>query len=426
MVARHASVREELSKVNVNPSLDEKVQNEVWEALYEFEDCFAASFSDMESTPLTTFSIELRPGVVPRKCARLRRFSPKEREFIDHQLDMLSEAGFIRWLDSCEWLSPIVVAPKKGPCPGDDMRFCIGYGALNDATVDDKYPLPNVNELMDNMAGFAYYSILDGFSGYYSIKLDEKSIPLTAFLTPRGIAGWTVLPFGLKNAPPAYMRVMDQVMAGLPRTGVFVDDVGRGSREQCEIPADIRSILERIRSAKLKLKPRKCRIGYSTVNFVGHVLSSSGMSMQADKVSKVVQMAAPSDKVGVRAFLGLAGYYRRFIRAFADVARPLTAMLSSKTAYKWGKDEKQSFEALKSAVATGPILKQPDFDAARTGVSPFLVDTDASDYALGGVLSQVDSMGNERPIYFHSRKFSHAEANYTTTEREGLAVVSVC
>ena len=212
---------------------------------------------------------------------------------------MLSKARFIWWLALCKWLSPIKMAPKKGPCPEDDMPFCIGYEALNDANVDDKYPLPDVNELMDNMAGFAYYSILDDFSGYYSIKLEKKSIPLTAFLTPCRIARWTVPPFGLKNSPTTYIQIMDQVMAGLPWTEVFVDNIGRGSRERCEIQADIRSILERIRSAKLKLKPRKCCIGYSTISFLGHVLSSSGMSMQADKVRKLVQMAVLSDKVGV-------------------------------------------------------------------------------------------------------------------------------
>ena len=233
VVARHASVLEELSIVDVNPSLDEKVQNEVWESLYGFEDCFAANFSDMESTPLTTCRIELRLGVVPHKCARLRRFSPKEREFIDRQLDLLNEAGFIRRLDLCEWLSPIVAATKKAPCPQDDMLFCIGCWALNDATVDDKYPLPNVNKLMDDMEIFTYYSILYGFSGYCFIELDEKSIPLTALLTPCRLAGWSVLSFGLKNAPPAYMRVMDQVRGGLPWTGMFVDDIGRGSLEQC-------------------------------------------------------------------------------------------------------------------------------------------------------------------------------------------------
>ena len=127
--------------------------------------------------------------------------------------------------------------------------------ALNNSTVDDKYPLPNVNELMDNLASFQYYSVFDEFSGYYSIAMDEKSIPLTAFLTPKGIAAWTVMPFGLKNAPPpVYMRIVDQAMSGLVCTGAFVDDTARGSRDQAGIPDDIHCILERIRVAKLKLK----------------------------------------------------------------------------------------------------------------------------------------------------------------------------
>ena len=131
-------------------------------------------------------------------------------------------------------------------------------GALNDTTIDDKYPLPNVNELVDNLAGYNYYSFLDGFSGCYSISLDEASIPLTAFLTPKGIAAWTVMPFGLKNAPPTYMCVIDQVMIGVPLMGVFVDDTGAGSQAQSEIPDDIRKVLECMRATKLKLKPHKC------------------------------------------------------------------------------------------------------------------------------------------------------------------------
>ena len=378
----------------------------------------------MEATPLAKFSIQLQPGARPTKCGHLRRFSPKEKAFLDQQLDMLERAGFIRYLQYSDWLAPIVIAPKRGPCPGDDLRFCVGYTALNAATLTDHYPLPNIDEVLDNLNGFAFYSTFDGFSGYYSIQLDEQSVPLTAFLTPRGIAAWTVLPFGLKNAPPAYCRVVDQTFQGLERTATFVDDTGRGSVDEQSIPIDIRGVLERVRGAKLKLKPRKCRIGYPTVAFVGHVISADGIETQRDKVRQVQERVAPRNREEVRAFLGLVGYYRRFVRSFSDLAQPLTALLSQKTAFQWGPKEEQSFVALKNALITAPILGKPDFEAAKPGSSrPFLLDTDASHFAIGGVLSQTDEQGDEHPIYFFSRKLTAAERNYSTTEREGLALI---
>ena len=157
---------------------------------------------------------------------------------------------------------------------------------------------------------------------------------------------------------------------------------------------------------------------------MGHTLSSKGIEMQMEMAQWVLDMAAPNDTHGVRSFLGLASYYRRFIKRFAKMAKTLTAMLTAKSIFKWGPGEQSSFVKLRQVVAKGPILMQPNFKAIQFSVPSFLVATDASDYALGGVLSQMDEDGNERPIYFHSRKFTSAKANYATTEKERLAVVS--
>lgn len=160
----------------------------------------------------------------------------------------------------------------------------MAYGELNNATVDDKYPLPNINQLVDELVGYEYYSVFDGFSRYWSIWMEGESIPLNAFLTPKGAAAWIVIPFGVKNAPPAYMRVVDQAMQGLEQTGTFVDDTAKGLRSQQAIWGDVKAVLDQTRAAKLKLKPCKYKVGYKSVSFVGHTLSNNGISMQHDKV----------------------------------------------------------------------------------------------------------------------------------------------
>ena len=303
------------------------------------------------------------------------------------------------------------------------FRFCVGYCALNEASITDGYPLPNVDAVLDAQAGFPYYSILDGFSGYYAIPLHPESIALTAFQTPFGVYGWTVAAFGLKNSPPCYMRLMDETMAGVPRTTPFVDDVNRGHLSVAAIPSDLHEVLTRLEASSLKLKPRKCRIGYAEVEFVGHKISAKGISTHEDKIVKVVAMTPPRTCDEVRSFLGLAGYYRRFVRGFADIARPLNKLLGQSARFGWSKEQQQGFEALKTALTTAPVLAQPNWVGAANGTAPLVLDTDASTYALGGVLSQ-DTPTGERPIYYYSRRFTPAECNYSTTEREGLAVVA--
>ena len=231
---------------------------------------------------------------------------------------------------------------------------------LNEAGIADGYPLPNVDAVLDAQAGFPYYSIMDGFLGYYAIPLHPESIALTAFQTPFGVYGWTVAAFGLKNSPPCYMRLMDETLAGVPRTTTFVDDVNSGHLSAAAIPSDLHEVLMRLEASSLKLKPRKCRIGYAEVEFVGHMVSAKGISTHEDKIVKVVAMTPPRTCDEVRSFLGLAGYYRRFVRGFEDIARPLNELLGQSARFGWGKEQQQGFEALKTALTTAPVLAQPN------------------------------------------------------------------
>ena len=214
-----------LEAVHIGPTLSPPVVTEIRELLVEYKDCFALSYADLEKTPGVTFHIKLKEGAIPVHCGNQWRFAPLELDFMKSQLEALETAGLImKWENDVEWLSFVTFPPKKG----GDLRFCCTYVALNKATVPDSYPLPRVDEVLEDLAGYPLYTTVDGFSGYYTMGLDPESVPLTAFLTPFGIYVWLVLPFGLRNAPPHYSRLVARAYGGLERTRTFVDDGGIG------------------------------------------------------------------------------------------------------------------------------------------------------------------------------------------------------
>ena len=293
------------------------------------------------------------------------------------------------------------------------MAFC----QLNDATRADSYNLPRCDDLLDKLAGKPLYSTFDAFSGYYSVAMEDSSVLLTAFQTPFGTFVWNVMPFGLKNAPAVYSRLTDMVYGDLDRTAVFIDDLCTGHLGESSILADIEAVLERCRKAKLKLKAKKCYFGFVSVEFLGHQLSVRGMSMVQSKVDKIARMPAPCDKTQLASVLGMYSYYRRFIPQMSTVAAPLTTLLSPKQEFEWTPACQDALDELKRRFLKQPSLAPPDDS------KPYLLDTDASAYGVGAVLSQL-SGGQERPIYFHSKKLNSSERNYSCTEREALAVVS--
>lgn len=347
----------------------------------------------------------------------MRRYAPLELQFIKTQIDTLLQAGFIEEISASKWLSPIVLAPKKG---AEGLRLCVAYCALNRDTLEDNYPLPRCDDLLDKLAGFSYYTTVDGFSGFYSVGLSEESKQLTAFKTPFGVFQWTVMPFGLKNAPGVYSRLVDEVYGQLPQTGVFIDDVCTGHHTQNTIAEDLTRLLARCRWAGLRLKPSKCFVGYQQVEFLGHVLSAEGMAMMRSKVEKVLDILPPTTGTGMAAFLGLCGYYRRFIKDFAQKSKGLTGCVKHPQII-WDMERGDSFQQLKEAVAEQVVLARPDYS------KEFIVDSDASNFAVGAVLSQKqigqDGKERERPIYFFSKVLTQCQKNYSTTEKEGLAVV---
>ena len=413
-----------LGELHVNPKLKPEVLSDIRSLVSEYVDCFALTFQDMVKTPLMQFEIELRQGEVAKRCGRTRRLAPKETEFVKAQIDELLEAKLIiPWEEAARkygcpkrknrWLSPITIAPKKD----GSFRFCCAYQRLNDATIPDKFVLPRADDLLDRVMGHACYSALDGFSGYYSLGLHPESVLKTAFATSFGVFCWLVLPFGVTNGPAAYSRLVEQVYGGLDRVGVFIDDVCCAHQSEAGIVEDLRRVFARCRDGGLRLKPKKCFVGYREVDFLGHRLCPEGMRMDEAKVEKISRMPSPTDRKQLQSLYGMFSYYRRFLKNFAGVSAPMSSLLSTRRDFLWTPEAQKALEELKKLLVDGAVLTAVNEDL------PFLVDTDASAYGIGAVLSQ-EQDGEERPIYFYSRLLKDAETRYSATEREGLALVA--
>lgn len=315
--------------------------------------------------------------------------------------------------------SPVFIIPKKADKDGKKRwRMVIDYRKLNEITVPDKYPLPNVTEVLDQLGNARYFSVLDLHSGFLQIPLDEQSRYLSAFSTPFGHHHFTRLPFGMSNAPATFQRLMDTVLSGLQGVEcyIFMDDIVVYAETLKEHDEKMHKLMGRLKEANLVLAPEKCQFLRREVAYLGHIISENGVKPCPKKIEAVKNFPVPRCKKDVKSFLGLVGYYRRFIKNMARIAKPLTVVTKEHRTFFWGQEQQKSFERLRDLICTEPILQFPDFSR------PFVVTTDASNFAIGAVLSQ-GVIGSDRPIAYASRTLSPAECNLSTTEKEMLAII---
>ena len=312
------------------------------------------------------------------------------------------------------WASNIVLVKKKD----GTLRFCVDYRRLNSVTKQDSYPLPLIDNCLNALSGSSWYSTLDLRSGYYNIPIAEKDRDKSAFITRSGCYRFTVMPFGLTCAPSEFQRLMDCVLCELSYMTclVYLDDViVFGSTFEKELTR-LNEVFSRLQSAKLKLKPSKCSLFQHNVEFLGHVVSAEGIAMQNDKVAAIRDWPPCRNVSEVRAFMGLSGYYRRFVKDFSIIASPLYDLMKKGVKFCWSDACQEAFDTLKQRLMTGPVLALPENEGM------YLLDTDASDTGLGAVLSQIQPEG-ERVIAYASRTLTVSERKYETTRKELLAVV---
>jgi len=298
------------------------------------------------------------------------------------------------------------------------MRFCVDYRKVNELVKKDKFPLPKIDTCLDTLNGCQYYSSCDLRWGYWQTEIDESDRDKTAFVTRKGQWRFKVLSFGLCNAPSQFARIMELVMSGLTYDIclVYLDDIlvfSKTFEEHCDRLATIFNRLERY---TLKLKPTKCHLFQRKVKFLGHVVSGAGIECDPDKVAAIATWPTPTNISEVRTFCGLASYYRTFVKDFAKLAKPLHELTRKNATFVWNQGCEAAFQALKERLMSAPILVPPRDEGK------YVLDTDASDMALGAVLQQ-EQDGQLRVIGYASRALTNAERRYCITRKELLGVV---
>jgi hypothetical protein len=356
----------------------------------------------------TAHTIPLEPGAKP-PFKPMFQLSPAELAEVERQVKELLLHGLIE-PSSSPYGAPVLFVTKKD----GTLRMCIDYRALNKVTVKNKYPLPLINQLMDQLNGATCFTSLDLQSGYHQIRISPEDEPKTAFRTPFGHYQFKVLSFGLTNAPATFQAAMNDVFRKYLGSFVlvYIDDILVFSKTPEEHLKHVELVLQCLRENDLYAKLSKCEFEKPEVRFLGHIVGTNGTRVDPAKVKAVQDWPVPRNVSEVRSFLGLATYFRRFIQGFAKLAGPLTNLTKQSVVWDWSPVCQAAFDEVKWCLTHAPVLAMPDFSL------PFEVWVDASVEGLGAVLLQ-----DGRPIAFESRRLIPAEVNYSTSDQELLAVV---
>ncbi|CAH9104637.1 unnamed protein product, partial [Cuscuta europaea] len=361
-----------------------------------------------------------------------RRLNPNMKEVVRAEVLKLLDYGIIFAISDSKYVSPVQVVPKKGGITTvlneknefiptrtiTGWRMCIDYRKLNSGTRKDHFPLPFIDEMLERVAGHAYYCFLDGFSGFFQIAIAPEDQEKTTFTCPFGTFAYRRMPFGLCNAPGTFQRCVMAIFSDMigDIIEVFMDDfsVYGDSFDICL--QNLNRVLERCEETNLALNWEKCHFMVTEGIVLGHKISASGLEVDRSKVEVIEKLPPPTSVKAIRSFLGHAGFYRRFIKDFSKIAKPLCELLSKDVPFKFDISCMKAFEKLKEALISAPIITSPDWSL------PFELMCDASDFAIGAVLGQRKD-SKLHVIYYVSRLLNEAEVNYTTTEKEFLAVV---
>ena len=397
----------ERSKVKLSDSETERVRS----LLIQFQDTFSRGSTDLGC--FSEIKHCINTGDEPPVKQALRRTPIGFENEEEDNLKLMLETGVITE-SSSDWASaPVLVRKKDG-----SVRYCVDYRSLNKKTVKDLFPLPSISQCLDQLSGNMYFSTLDMASGYWQIEVDPKDRHKTAFITKFGLFEHQRMAFGLCNAPATFQRVIQFVLRGLTWTKLlsYLDDVIILGNDFEDHLSNLEMTLTRFRKYNLKLKPKKCSLFQTETLFLGRIVSAGGVAVNPENVRKVRDWPVPKSVKDVERFLGFLNYHREHIRDYASSTQILYKFTGSKAKFSWGESEQSAFDSLKEILTSAPILAYPNPS------DTFVLDTDASEYAIGAVLSQLQD-GKERVICYGSYVLSPEQRKYCVTRKELLAVV---
>ena len=394
-------------KMAVSDQLSEEQKKELKQLLQGYDKVFSNTPGDAKVKPFKIETGETKPiSQYPR------RLPEKWKDKIHDQIKTLMSTGIIT-ASTSPWASPIVPVPK----PNGDVRMCIDYRQLNAVTQPDVYPLPRIEQLLDDVSKARYITTLDLTQGYYQFPVHPEHQSKTAFVTPTGKWEFTRMPFGLKGAPATFQREMDTLFQDQPGLSAYIDDVAIYSQTWAEHLQHLKTALTLLREKGLTAKISKCKFARETVDFLGHVVGGGQLRPQQAKVQAIANIPAPTTKKQLQSFLGSTGYYRKFIANYSTIAADLSDLTRKAEPNKlvWRPAHQEAFLKLKQALMEAPVLTAPDPNL------PYVLSTDASGVGIGAVLEQ-EKDGVLKPIAFYSRKLAPRETRYGITELEALAI----
>lgn len=397
--------------------IEEANLNKLVKLLHKYPEMIKDENDPLKSTKLLKHTINLKTD--KPIYSRNYRYPHQFKGDISQEIEKLLKSNIIRESKS-PYNSPIWVVPKKTDASGKKkIRMVIDYRKLNQETIPDKFPLPNIEDLLNQLNNAQIFSTLDLASGFHQIEMDEGSIEKTAFSTESGHYEFLRMPFGLCNAPPTFQRAMNMMLSNTPNCLVYMDDIIIFSKNIEEHLQHLEIVFNKLNQHSLTIQLDKTEFLKSELPFLGYIVSKEGLKTNPSKVEAIEKFPLPTTHKGIKQFLGMTGYYRKFIHNYAHLAKPLTQSLRIEEKTICPSSYQEAFNLLKQHLLNAPILQFPDWEL------PFILTTDASSVALGAVLSQI-SEGRDHPITFASRTLSDTEQRYSTIEKELLAIVYAC
>ena len=401
----------EVLHVSNTSDLTERQQAEFQDLLNKHNTLFAKTDRELGRTDLV--EMEIDTGDHPPIHQRPYRSPLSQRTVIEQHVNDMLSADVIK-SSSSPWASPLVTVPKKD----GTTRFCVDYRKLNNVSVRNAYPLPNIDDIFTHLGNAKFYSCLDLKSGYWQIRMADKDKAKTAFTSHLGLFEFNVMPFGLTNAPSVFQELMNKVLSGVRNRYAiaYLDDVIVFSETFDDHLEHLRDVFQRLENAGLKLKRSKCDFFKRKVHYLGHIISAQGIEPDPEKIAVIKGLQPPKTVRDVRAFIGMANFYRKFIPNFAEIAKPMTNLTRHNARFFWGPEEQGAFDVLKEKLTQAPVLAYAD------PALSYKLYTDASEQAVGAVLTQVTPEG-ERVIQYISHKLKDGPRKWPVIEREAFAIV---